>query len=552
MSIKKYLMFAIAVVTNIAATYGQTPPNTKLQYDSHYNPGLMLNQRIKELQRYRMDLDAERFKNKAMEESSEPQTPVEQNPDLPDVKVKVSKLEIPDSAVLDRKVLDAISETYNDREVTISDLYEALNKINALYFKKGYITARAILPPQKIEEGIVRIQLIEGIVGNIEVLENTRTKSSYIKKRLEIPTGKVPNINALKHRIQNFNVTNETILQIKMVAGKEPLTTDFYIVAVEPKKSRNYSLFTDNSGSKNSGEWRYGLSYSDINLTGICDILNIVALFSRSSKTGTLSYNRPVNKRGTEVTVNYSANDMKVTYGELESLNVKGKSNTISLGVMHPTFTSARKREQLIFDISSQNSKTTILGSEFVNDKLKRFSAGYSWMYLKNNQLVYFKPMYTYESYKGLAEERSSKRISVESMWQKYMKNHDTLTVRLSGQKILGDYVPSTDYYYLGGQYSVRGYEENGIGGESGINIKLDYGWHTNVKGLKLITFFDYGRLFGETLLTTKQIYSAGIGFEYQYKRVVATLYTGFALKRHIGDQETDNSNTHFSLNYIF
>ncbi|MBP5467760.1 MAG: ShlB/FhaC/HecB family hemolysin secretion/activation protein, partial [Candidatus Riflebacteria bacterium] len=331
------------------------------------------------------------------------------------------------------------------------------------------------------------------------------------------------------------------------------LTTDFYIVAVEPKKNSNFSVFTDNSGGESSGKYRYGFGYNDLSLSGRCDILSLTALFSKSSKTGMLSYNTPVGYSGNRLSISHNSNNMKVSKGYMKDLDVKGSSRSNSISFTKPIKTTISKRNEVIFDIQQQKSVTKILGNDFVRDRDSRYSIAYSSMIIKRNQIYFFKPTYIYNQHKNIdGEHFHGDRITLDTMWQKYEMSGNTLTLRVSAQKELDSFIPSTDQYYLGGQYSVRGYHENVIGGDAGVNAKFDYSIHLKKNGLNFVTFFDWGRLNGDTILTTKEIYSAGFGFEYQHKNLYASIYTGYPLKRKIGDQETDKSITHFTLSYSF
>lgn len=77
-------------------------------------------------------------------------------------------------------------------------LYE---NFNYLYATKGYVTARAFLPPQTIENGVVKINLVEGTVGNITVEDNRWTRESFIKKRLSAKEGEIFEIGLLEQDI---------------------------------------------------------------------------------------------------------------------------------------------------------------------------------------------------------------------------------------------------------------------------------------------------------------------------------------------------------------
>ena len=545
------LALGLPLWANFAFAVNLTPQQQQSLKGSEYKPGSLLMQRMKELERYRTDLDAEEMKENAVEEDEPINVPG--RPEAPEVTLTLNKLDIPDSDVLTREELDKISEKYNGKTVTISDLYDAIDEINALYAKKGYITTRAILPPQKIEDNIIKIMLIEGKIGKVIVDNNKHTKSAYIKRSLKVPEGIIPNINSIRKNIQRFNMTNKTILQIKMVAGEQPLTTDFYIVAVEPRKKRNTSIFADNSGGENSGKYRYGFSYSDINVSGRCDILSLTSMFAKTSQTAMLAYNTPIGFNGNRLSISHNSNRMKVSKGYMKDLDVKGNSRSDTITFVKPLITRPTKKNEIVFDVQNQKSVTKILGNEFASDKDQRYSIGYSSMLIKGNQIYVVKPTFTFNKHKNIdGENTNGKKITLDSMWQQYQKKGDVVTVRVSAQKELNDYVPSSDQYYLGGQYSVRGYHENVIGGDGGVNVKFDYAIHTKRKGLNLLAFFDWGRLTGDTILTTKEIYSAGYGFEYIFKNLALSVYTGYPLKRKIGDEKTDKSITNFNLNYSF
>ena len=553
-NIKKIaLIFSLGLPLLTSSLYAVdlTPQQQQALKRSEYNPGSLLMQRMRELQRYNTDSEAAQMKENAVEE--EKTNTVEARPEVPEVTLTLEKLEIPDSEVLTREDLDRISEKYSGRTVAIADLYEAIDEINSLYAKKGYLTTRAILPPQKIENNIVKIMLIEGKVGNVIVDNNKYTKSAYIKRFLKVPEGIVPNIKTISRSVQRFNTTNKSILQIKMVAGEKPLTTDFYIVVVEPKSRRSFTVFSDNSGGESSGKYRYGLSYSDLNLSGRCDIFNLTALTSRTSETGLISYNTPIGYSGNRISISHNTNHMRVSKGYMKDLDVRGNSNSDTISFSKPLVSTPTKRNELIVDFQRQKSVTKILGNDFVRDRDYRYSIGYSSMIIKKDQVFVYKPVYTYNQHKNIdGESFHGDRITLDTMWQKYQKKGDIISLRVSAQKELDDFIPSTDQYYLGGQYSVRGYNENVIGGDAGVNIKFDYSFKTKINGLRFVYFFDWGRLSGETILTTKEIYSAGYGIEYQRNNLAFSIFTGYPLKREIGDRRIDKSLTNFTLSYTF
>ena len=157
--------------------------------------------------------------------------------------------------------------------VTFEDLQMLVNDFNYAYALKGYVTARAFLPPQTIEDGIVRINLVEGTVGDITVEGNKWTKDSYIKNRISAKSGELFEISLLEQDILKFNRYNDRIkLKANLAKGKETATTDINLQAKEKNPFHVVALM-DNAGRKTIGELRGGLMLSADSLFGQRDRL---------------------------------------------------------------------------------------------------------------------------------------------------------------------------------------------------------------------------------------------------------------------------------------
>jgi hemolysin activation/secretion protein len=90
----------------------------------------------------------------------------------------------PQSAILSPDEIAAITSKYQSRQVSMKDLNAMLAEFNAAYAARGYITARAVLPPQKVVSGVVRVQLVEARLGKVIVKDNHATKPAYFVDRI--------------------------------------------------------------------------------------------------------------------------------------------------------------------------------------------------------------------------------------------------------------------------------------------------------------------------------------------------------------------------------
>src|SRR3989339_539676 len=84
-------------------------------------------------------------------------------------KFLIEHINVEGNTVFPEKRIKEITQTYENRELSLNDLIEAADKITALYTSEGYITSQAYVPPQTIADNTVTIKVLEGKYGNINI-----------------------------------------------------------------------------------------------------------------------------------------------------------------------------------------------------------------------------------------------------------------------------------------------------------------------------------------------------------------------------------------------
>lgn len=102
------------------------------------------------------------------------------------MKIPVRKIEVLDSTVFGPQELNPITQPLEGRSVTLEELRGVTKAITQLYLDSGYITSRAVLVDQQITDGIVRIQVIEGRLEEIQVEGTQRLNPNYIQDRKSV------------------------------------------------------------------------------------------------------------------------------------------------------------------------------------------------------------------------------------------------------------------------------------------------------------------------------------------------------------------------------
>ena len=462
------------------------------------------------------------------------------------------------SELLTQEEIHAVTDKYIGRQITVKELQEMAAKITELYRQKGYMTCGAVLPPQRIHEGVVEIRLIEGKTGAVTLKGNRYTKDSYITKRLGLQVGEFANFDKLNRDLRWFHGTNDLQLRVVMKPGTQEGTTDYEIMAFEPQ-NQSVTLYVDNDGYKSSGRWREGLFYNMRSLTGHRDALRSSFLRTQGTKAWSLGYSFPVSPKGMRLDLNYSSNRTKVTNGELKPLGVEGKSTAYSLTWRVPFHITEHSRHEAGLQYVHQTAETelgrgTRLVVPWVDDKIQRVIPYTSFTHYGNSSVIYHKHSFVLARRSDIDGESDTASIyRLNSFWQKRYKRGQFWQGRLDGQWATKDNLASSDRFFIGGVNSVRGYEEGFIGGERGLTAGIEYHIPLDkAKHFNIFPFFDWGTVAGDTAPEHRNLMSTGVGLEARYKHLYSTLTVGFPLKKDFYENRLDSARVDFSLSATF
>ena len=521
-----------------------------------------------QMNRMRNYLERERVKRQIAEDREAAKNKVEtekstQTAQGEAITFELKKIVTDPSAVLTDAELDAIIKPYEGQQVKLSDIYDIVEKINALYNEKGYVTCRAFLPPQTITEGTVKLLLVEGRTGTATVSGNKYTKAKYITNRLHLAPGEIANVKQLNKDLLLFNATNSTQLRIMMKAGTEPGTTDYEITAYEPKRD-TWTLFEDNAGSYTSGEYRTGLFFNTKSLSGNCDAFSLGTVYSQGTRAANAMYSRSLGRSGTKMNLLYSTNAVKVVKGGYEDM-IKGHANSYAIGFVQPVLVNETTRSEVSLDYNRQNSKTDWLTPRInmVDDKVQDVTLGYSLTNYGASHVFYQKHSYVrgyskQEADMGTGSEPSNKHFGFykfNGMYQKLYQAGQMWNLRADAQWSGSDGMVSSRQFYMGGMYSVRGYKENFLGGDSGFTFSAEYAVPVINKNTSAFTFFDYGHVYGNGQSDDQHhiLSSVGLGLRSTINQYIsASLTLGIPLQREFVSETASRTRLHFIVSGQF
>ena len=562
MKMHKNHIAALVTLTCLAvsSTVFAATPEANVPNPVKGDAGIQMNRMRNYLERERVNRqiaeDRAAAKNKVESEAAKQAAPGEV------ITFELKKIVTDPSAVLTDAELDTIIKPYEGKQVQLNDIYAIVDKINALYNDKGYVTCRAFLPPQTITDGTVKLLLVEGRTGSTIVNNNKYTKTKYITNRMHLAKGEIANIKQLNKDLLLFNATNSTQLRIMMKAGTEPGTTDYEITAYEPMRD-TWTIFEDNAGSDTSGEYRTGLFFNTKSLSGHCDALSLGTVISEGTKAANVMYSRSLGRSGTKMNLVYSTNAVEVVKGDYEDM-IKGHANSYAIGFTQPIVVNETTRTELSLDYNRQNSKTDFMpaGTRFniVDDSVQDFSLGFAMTNYGASHVFYQKHSYVRgysESTPDMSAQNSQNFgfYKFNAMYQKLYKAGQMWSLRADAQWSGSEGMVSSRQFYMGGMYSVRGYKENYLGGDSGFTFSAEYAVPVINKNTSAFTFFDYGHVYGNGQSDDQHnvLSSVGLGIRSTINQYCsASLILGIPLQREFSAEKVSKTRLHFIVSGQF
>jgi len=493
--------------------------------------------------------DRERFEERLPEDEL-PEGPVLEAPDqdlplLPDADVRflLRGVRFTESALIPEAELRAIAREFIGREVTFGELNELTRAINEIYAREGIVTGRAIIPPQRIEDGVVEVLLVEGELGELLIEGNAYLRDGHLRRRLPVTPGEVIDPRALEAALLRYNRTRDARLSASLAAGDEFGESNVRVQVDEPPRWVG-QLSVDNNGAPSTGEEQGGLLASVWSPLGFGDRATAFVGVAEGSRNGDFLYAFPVNRWGGRLELRYAVSDIEVVDGPLRELDIDGDSQTVRGRLAQPLTRGERWWTDAFLGAERLTSESTLDAVEFSDNTVDEvFVAarlrdrgpgagrfGYQWSV--SPRVGYFSA----EDILGNDEDGLLLGLGLD--WQQRLGDAFFGTLTAEGQYADDpDTVPSARLFRVGGATTVRGYEDGIIVGERGYYASAQVNWR--VRGWATpFAFVDYGHV-EPVDQESESITGIGAGVFLRWgQRLSGELAYGYAVDEVVPDQD--------------
>ena len=454
-------------------------------------------------------------------------------------KIFVKKFEIVGSTVFTPEELAAVLEPYSLRRLTFTELLEAQQALDRLYFENGYITSGTFIPPQKLQDGIVVIEVIEGTVEAINILGLKRLNSGYVRSRLKIATNAPLNKDKLLNALQLLQldplIEN---LAAELTAGTRP-GSSILEINLQEADPFDLALSFDNYRAPSVGTDRRRVKLTHRNILGFGDRINVSYLNTDGSNSlDELNYTIPLNPYNGTLSFRFSYTDSEIIESPFDRFEIESENTNYELTYRQPLLQKPTEDFAIGFTFSRNDSETTLGGDPF---QLSRGAEADGETHI--SALRFFQE-YTTRSAQQVFALRSQFSLGVD-VFDATINNDDlpdskffawvgqaqylrlltpdiTLLLRSDLQVAARPLVP-VEQFSLGGGLSVRGYRQDLLLGDNGLFSSAEIRatilripqWQTS---LQLTPFIDFGKVWNTDNLTFDKntLVSTGVGLRLQ------------------------------------
>jgi hemolysin activation/secretion protein len=455
------------------------------------------------------------------------------------VKFKLMGIVVEGSTVYQDSDFLPFYEQFLGKEISLAKVYEVAGDITAKYRNDGYILSRANVPAQRIKNGVVRIQVIEGFVDKIEI----DGKVGGRKKRLhayidKIAASKPLQVKVLERYLLLIDDLPGVTVESVLTPSKETPGAANLTLLLKHKTVDGY-VSLDNRGSRFNGPIQ---GSAGGNLNSILGLYEKTGFnFVTTEPTSELIYfngthEQQIGGEGTKLILSGSLSHTEPG-STLKSFNIEGDSLTISGIITHPFIRSREENLSGRFGLLMRNTETDILGSLSARDRLRVFSLGFSYDFVDKFRGVslidiefrqganIFNATESGKANLSRSQGKSNFSKISANLWRRQNISHGfSVLVEATGQYAF-DSVLSSEEFSFGGARFGRGYDSSEISGDQGVSVKteLQYFYKVGKKYLKSLQpygFYDYGSVWqkgndftGSSRHSSLSSVGGGIGF---------------------------------------
>jgi hemolysin activation/secretion protein len=279
--------------------------------------------------------------------------------------VTLSEIRITGSTVFTEAELAEWVRPYVNRPVSTEDLQQLRLDLSRRYLERGYVNSGVVIPDQRVENGAVELNAIEGELSRIEIVGDPKLYDGYILGRLDRHIHEPLNVkevqNALQYLQRDPHITK---VNARLVPGAARGESVLRVEVDEPDRF-DVMLGVDNHRTSSVGAERGRVAIGTRNLTGLGETFRGSTAISDGSDDYSAALEVPLTRWNTTIQGYFSRSDSTIVERKFEDLDIESVTDTTGSTVSQPVYDSLNNTISTVAGFEAKSSKTELLGKGF-------------------------------------------------------------------------------------------------------------------------------------------------------------------------------------------
>lgn len=437
----------------------------------------------------------------------------------------VKNVEFSGNTVFTSDYLKSIMQIPKDSVLNFVLVNQKLREIEDLYLKQGYMLV-SIPNVQVSADGTLHIDISEGIVEDIVIVGNEKTKNYVITRELKLKKGKPFNKFLASRSMERlYNLGYFEDVNMKLLPGK---TNEHDVIIEIDIIEQKTGIVTVGAGYSDADGTVGIIELGDTNFRGTGDKVNLHWEFGGAGdgKNYTLSYTRPwINDNGDSLGASifnriYEYDDYDANGDKVAEYDKRRKGWNLTWGHVSDeyrtnyfNFESSKESYddhdgfetgEVMDKYLAKNNITDYHDSDWYKAIMDNFGTtnSFTFTHVFDNRDNYFNAskgrrisFAAQWGGHGLGGDYDFYKFTAEGRFYKALGNGHILALRLMGGYIDGD-VSYGNLFDLGGSDTLRGYEDDQFKGKKMYAATLEYRFPI-AKKVQGVLFTDAGSTWG-------------------------------------------------------
>lgn len=438
---------------------------------------------------------------------------------------------------------------------------------------RGFVTSRVFAQPQDLSSGNLILTVLPGRIRAIR-FKDAAGADTHIWSALPARSGDILNLRDIEQALENFKRVPTAEADIQITPAGAPDQSDL-VIAYQQGTPVRISLSLDDSGSKSSGIYQSGVTFSWDNPLDLNDLFYLTLNHDagggnagpRGTQGNTVHYSLPLGYWTVGTTFSQSRYHQTVI-GLAQNYVYSGTSGNAEIKLSRLVYRDAARKTTLSLKAFERHSNNFIDDTEVLVQRRAvggwEVGAGHKAFFgdvTVEGNMAYKRGTADFDSIPApeeVANEGTSRfgLLSADAALTWPFKAAGQNLRYNASLRLQDNTTPLTpqDRFAIGGRYTVRGFDgESSLSAERGILLRNDLSLALGSSGQEAYAGLDYGEVSGPSseLLVGKYLCGAVVGMRGSVKKLQYDLFVGGPVSKPTGFR-TAAVTAGFSVNLSF